>query len=372
MERMDFTMDALLTARKKINEIDTEMAKLFAQRMQACREIAGYKKEHGLSVRDNAREAELIDKRRKELQDDAIEPYYVQFLKNTIDLSCNFQSMLLTGRKVTYCGVEGAFAQIAAERMFPGAQLTAFHTFAEAYAAVENGDYDCAVLPLENSYAGEVGSVMDLIFSGTLYVNQVMDLPIVHHLIATQDAMLDDIKTVVSHPQALDQCSDYIEKHGFETKTYSNTAAAAKYVQEMGDKSVAAIASDEICEKLGLKILESSVNDSKNNTTRFAVFSRAQNCQSTAVKKDDESFMLVFTVKNEAGALAQTLNIIGAHGYNMRTLRSRPMKGLKWNYYFYIEADGNIHSTNGQDMLRELSALCAKLKCVGSYSEIAD
>ena len=363
-------MDELKTVRNKINEIDASMAKLFEERMQACREIAGYKKEHGLSVRDSAREAELIDKRRKDLQDDAIEPYYVQFLKNTIDLSCRYQSMLLSGRKVTYCGVEGAFAQIAAHRMFPDAQLTAFPSFAEAYAAVESGEYDCAVLPLENSYAGEVGAVMDLIFSGTLYINQVMDLPIVHHLIAPEGASLEDIRTVVSHPQALDQCSGYIEKHGFETKTYSNTAAAAKYVKDLGDKTVAAIASEETCEKLGLKILESSINDSKNNTTRFAVFSRAQNHRSSAGRKDDENFMLVFTVKNEAGALAQTLNIIGAHGYNMRTLRSRPMKGLKWNYYFFIEAEGNIHNTNGQDMLQELSAICAKLKNVGSYSEI--
>ena len=118
---------------------------------------------------------------------------------------------------------------------------------------------------------------------------------------------------------------------------------------------------------MGLTILDERIQDSGVNTTRFAVFSRAADSNKNASRKDEESFILVFTVKNEAGALAQTLNIIGAHGYNMRSLRSRPMKELMWNYYFFIEAEGNVSSQNGQDMLRELSAVCARLKLVGSY-----
>ena len=114
-------------------------------------------------------------------------------------------------------------------------------------------------------------------------------------------------------------------------------------------------------------MLDRTINDVKNNTTRFAAFSRAQNRPTTPKKREDESFILVFTVRNEAGSLAQTLNIIGAHGFNMRSLRSRPMKELQWNYFFYIEAEGSIYNENGQDMLRELSAICAKLRLVGTY-----
>lgn len=359
-------MNELEVARKEISRIDSEMAELFEKRMKECEAIATYKKEHGLSVRDSVRETEIINNNRSLIKDAEIESYYVQFLKNTIDVSCEYQSKIMKGMRVTYSGAEGAFAYIAAKRMFPDAELVAFSDFKAAYEAVENGEYDCAVLPLENSYAGEVGTVMDLIFSGNLYVNQSIDLPIVHNLLVNEGAKFSDIKKVVSHPQALEQCRNYIHKYGFETESYSNTALAAKYVKESGDLSIATIASEESAEIFGLKLIDSGINDINNNTTRFASFSRAQNRPISKNNRDEETFILVFTVKNEAGALAQTLNIIGAHGYNMRSLRSRPMKDLQWNYFFYIEAEGNINTENGRDMLRELSAICAKLKLVGT------
>lgn len=360
-------MNELEAARNEISRIDKEMAKLFEQRMHAAAAIAGYKKQHGLSVKDPVREKELIDRNRALIESADIESYYVQFLKKTIELSCEYQSKLLNGMKVTYCGVEGAFAHMAAKRMFPEAGLVPYSDFRDAYEAVERGEYDCVVLPLENSAAGEVGTVMDLIFSGDLFVNQVVDLPIEHNLLGTEDATIDSVKTVISHPQALEQCGEYIRAHGFETETFSNTALAAQYVREKNDAAIAAIASDETSEVFGLKLIDKVINDSKTNTTRFAALSRAQNRPAGMSSRAEENFILVFTVKNEAGALAQTLNIIGAHGFNMRNLRSRPMKGLQWNYFFYIEAEGNVNNENGRDMLRELSAVCAKLKLVGTY-----
>ena len=360
-------MKEIEVSRKKIGEIDAEMAKLFEARMEVCRDIAAYKKEHGLSVRDTTREAELITKNCALIKDAEIESYYNQFIKNTIKLSCDYQSKLMNGLRVTYCGVEGAYAHIAAKRMFPEAELVSFPDFVSAYEAVQSGEFDCVVLPLENSYAGEVGTVMDLLFSGDLYINQVMDLPIVHNLMGTDNATLDSIKTVVSHPQALQQCGGYIHDHGFNTHAHTNTAMAAQLVKEAGDSSLAAIASDDTAALFNLKILDRGINDSKNNVTRFAALSRSQNRPLSKGKREDENFILVFTVQNEAGALAQTLNIIGAHGFNMRNLRSRPMKDLQWNYYFYIEAEGNINNQNGQDMLHELSAICAKLRLVGTF-----
>lgn len=360
-------MNDLETSRNEISRIDAEMAKLFEQRMNACAAVAEYKKQHGLSVKDSAREHELIERNRALIGSADIESYYVQFLRKTIDLSCEYQSKLLEGMRVTYCGVEGAFAYMAAKRMFPGAELIAYSNFGDAYKAVERGEYDCVVLPLENSAAGEVGTVMDLIFSGDLYINQVIDLPIEHNLLGVESATLDGVKTVISHPQALDQCEEYIRSHGFETEAFSNTALAAQYVKAKNDPTLAAIASDETSEIFGLSVLDKVVNDIKTNTTRFAALSRAQNRPVAKSNRAEENFILVFTVKNEAGSLAQTLNIIGAHGFNMRNLRSRPMKDLQWNYFFYIEAEGNINNENGQDMLRELSAVCAKLKLVGTY-----
>ena len=121
-----------------------------------------------------------------------------------------------------------------------------------------------------------------------------------------------------------------------------------------------------VCET-ALNIVAKEINDSKNNTTRFGSFSRARNVPSVSGKRENENFLLMFTVRNEAGSLAGALNIIGAHGFNMRSLRSRPMKDLQWNYYFYIEAEGNVNTVNGKEMMQELSAVCAKLRLVGSY-----
>ncbi len=354
-------------ARKIINEIDAKMAELFEQRMNATEMVASYKREHGLSILDAGREKEVIKRNAEHIKDDVIKEYYVSFLQKTMELSRNYQARLNEGMRVAYSGVEGAFAYIASKKMFPNAKLVAYPSFESAYEATENGECDSCVLPIENSFAGDVSTVMDLIFNGSLYINQVTDIPIVHNLLVNEGATIESIKEVVSHPQALAQCSSYIAKRGYEPRPYTNTALSAKLVKESGSLEIGAIASNETANIFGLKILEGGINESKNNTTRFAVFSRAQNKAVSTKKQMNDHFILVFTVKNEAGALAKTLDIIGAHGYNMRNLRSRPMKELMWSYYFYIEADGNINTEDGKDMLRELGATCDRLKLVGTY-----
>ena len=360
-------MSELDLARAEIVRIDEEMARLFEGRMREVEKVAAYKRENGLPIRDPGREDALLARCRKLITDPAVESQYVEFMQRVIDLSCQYQESLINGRTVAYCGVEGAYAHIAARRLFPEAQCRGYGDFASAYRAVENGECDCAVLPLENSYAGEVGTVMDLLFTGSLFINQVMDLPILHALMACPGAEIGGIKKVYSHSQALHQCAAFIHSHGWETVECANTAMAAQQVKELNDPAVAAIASEETAELYGLQLLEGRINDAANNTTRFAVLSRSQNRPNRVGLKDNAGFILVFTVQNKAGALAQTLNIIGAHGYNMKTLRSRPMKDLQWNYYFYIEAEGNVANENGDMLMRELGALCARLKLVGIY-----
>ncbi len=360
-------MNKLEEARKIINEVDADMAKLFEKRMKASEMVAEYKKENGLSILDTSREAEVIKKNSEFIEDKVIREYYVEFLKETMKISRSYQSRLNEGVRVAYNGVPGAYAYIAAKKMFPECTPVSYSDFTSAYQAVENGECDIAVLPIENSYAGDVGTVMDLIFSGSLYVNQVIDLAIVHNLMAPKGATLDSIKKVISHPQALSQCADFIAKNGYETEAFANTAVSAQYVKEKNDITIGAIASDETAKIFDLEIIETNVNTNRNNTTRFAVFSRTQSAPSESKSKMNDHFILTFTVKNEAGALAKTLDIIGAHGFNMRNLRSRPMKELLWSYYFYIEADGNINTRDGKEMLRILGATCDRLKLAGTY-----
>ncbi|MBQ8292266.1 MAG: chorismate mutase [Bacilli bacterium] len=360
-------MSELDNTRKKINEIDKEIAKLFEERMVCSKEVAEYKIKHAMPIFDASREQEVIDRNAKMIENDVIREYYINFLKQTMDISKQYQARLIKGMRVAYSGVEGAFAHIAAMKMFPGATYISYPNFTEAYNAVVDGLCDTCILPLENSFAGDVGVVMDLIFSGSLYINQVIELEVVHNLLAKKGSEVKDIKKVISHAQALNQCLDYINKKGFETIDAPNTALAAKMVAENDDMSIAAIASNETADLYDLEILESNINSSHNNTTRFGAFSRSLNTNATSSKMG-EHFIIVFTVKNEAGALAKTLNIIGSHGFNMRNLRSRPMKELIWNYYFYVELEGDINSNDGKDMMRALSIFCDKLKLVGTYT----
>lgn len=361
-------MNELEIARKKISEVDTKIAELFEERMKASELVAKYKREHGLSILDTSRENELISKNSALINDDTIKEYYVEFLKNTMSLSRSYQARLNEGMRVAYSGVEGAFAYIASKKLYPEATYIPYPSFEDAYKSVENGECDVCVLPVENSYAGDVSTVMDLLFSGSLYVNQVLDLEVSHCLMAPKGTKIEVIKTVLSHPQALAQCQGYIEKHGFEQKSYSNTALAAKAVKELDDNSIGAIASEETAKIFDLDILQANINEQRANTTRFFAFSRVLNTfPDDHKRRQNEHFILVFTVRNEAGALAKTIDIIGAHRYNMRNLRSRPMKELLWNYYFYVEADGNINTQSGKDMLRELGATCDRLKLAGTY-----
>lgn len=359
-------MDALQQARKIINEVDTQMADLFVQRMKAAEMVARYKQAHGMPILDAAREEAVIRNGSARVEDEVLRGYYIDFMRDTMSVSRRYQHRLLHGMKVAYSGTEGAFAYLAADKLFCDAQKCPYGDFKAAYDAVVSGECDAAVLPLENSYAGEVGQVTDLMFSGPLYVNHILPLSVTHDLLAIPGATMDNIKTVVSHPQALSQCDEFIRTHEFNQLPYSNTALAAQYVAQLNDPTVAAIASAQSASRFGLQPLAEGINGSGVNTTRFAVLSKSEN--KNVGKQHGAHFILVFTVRNEAGSLAQALDIIGANGFNMRTLRSRPMHELLWQYYFYVEAEGNIHSPQGEKMLQQLAACCDKIKCVGSFT----
>lgn len=359
-------MDRLQQARQIINEVDSQMAQLFVQRMRAAEMVAQYKQEHAMPILDAQREEAVIRNGSARVEDDVLREYYIDFMRSAMSISRSYQQRLLQGMRVAYSGTEGAFAHIATEKLFPQAQKIAYGDFKTAYNAVVDGDCDAVVLPLENSYAGEVGQVTDLMFSGPLYVNHVLPLSVSHDLLSVEGATPQSVKTVVSHPQALAQCDDFIRAHGYTVLPYANTALAAEYVAKQNDPTIAAIASADSAQRFGLKVLNEQINHSQINTTRFAVLSRAEN--RNVGKQHGAHFILVFTVRNEAGALAQALNVIGSFGFNMRTLRSRPMGELLWQYYFYIEAEGNIHSPDGENMLKRLSVYCDKVKCVGSFT----
>ena len=357
-------MDKLIKAREEISNVDKEIAELFEKRMNAVRMVSEYKIEHGLPIYDAAREEALIERNSSYIENEEIRSYYVDFLRNAMKVSRQFQAKLMNGMRVAFSGVEGAFAFIAAGKIFEKCVRIPFPDFKTAYDSVVNGDCDCAVLPIENSTAGEVGQVMDMMFSGPLCVSGVYDLAVTHNLMAIPGTRLSDIEEVISHPQALSQCATYIHDHGFRQTQFENTARAAKYVAEQKSSRLAAIASVETAELYGLEIIEKGINERNVNTTRFAVLPRAAVSEKETPGKHS---ILMFSVRNEAGALAKVVNIIGQFGYNMRCLRSRPMKELIWQYYFYMEVEGDLTSEKGETMIKMLEPYCDKLRMLGSF-----
>ena len=339
------------------------MAELFVRRMSAVKTVYEHKKEFGLPILDVKREEAVIEKNSALVEDETLKGYYIDYLKNMMAVSRAYQYRMQEGLKVAYSGVEGAFAHIAAGRIFPVGRAISHSDFKAAYDSVVNGECDVAVLPIENSYAGEVGQTMDLIFSGSLFVNGIYELEIHQNLLGLPESTVEDIKRVTSHPQALSQCHDYIKMRGFETVEANNTALAARSVANAKDKSLGAIASKETAELYGLKVLEANINKSGENTTRFAVVSKVR-----ATDPALSSTVLMFTVKHEAGSLANAIGIIADYGYSMTALRSRPMKKHSWQYYFYVEIEGSTDTEKGKKMLEKLNGVCDKLKVAGAFA----
>lgn len=356
-------MDGLQQARQTIDRVDREMAALFAERMQAAAVIAAYKEEHGLPIEDREREAQLLE-RNSALVPQAYRPYYKSFLCELMTQSKSYQRLLNSGVSVAYSGVEGAFAHVAALRIFGDCCVAPCPDFATAYRRVESGECSCAVLPIENSYAGDVGQVMDLAYRGLLSISGIYDLPLSQCLLAKPGVGIGEIREVVSHPQALAQCRPYLKRQGWIQTDAVNTAVAAKAVAEGERRDVAAIAARETAELYGLCVLENDINEQKTNTTRFAVFTPAP-CE---IKPTDGHFVLLFSCKNNPGSLGDAISVISRHDYNLKCLKSHPTGVENWEYYFYAEGEGCLATEAGQSMLAELSGVCSSVRVLGSFA----
>ena len=260
---------------------------------------------------------------------------------------------------VSYCGTRGSFSEIAASKLFPSGELIPCASFREAYDLVTTGKAERALLPIENSYAGEVAATVDLLYRGRLFVSDLYEMKIEQNLIGIKGTTLADVKKVISHPQALAQCAEYIAAHKYAEIVSENTAFAAKTVADTGSKELAAIASRACAKLYGLEVIAADIEESRENTTRFALFSTG-----ATTKREGEHLILLFAVGDRSGALAEALSIIARYGYNMKSLHSRPLKDRPWQYYFYVEAEGN---GSEEDLLDELKKCCEDAKIAGRF-----
>ena len=354
-------MNRLDKAREKINAIDVQMRELFEQRMKAVEEVAEYKLKNNMKIFDPDREAEVIEKNSIKMQNEKLKPYYREYIQAVMDISKSYQESIVNCDTYGYQGVLGAFSHIATQRLFPHGKMKNYAAFEGAVKGVLNHEIAKAVLPFENSYTGEVGEILDLLFKYDVVIQSIYDLKINQNLLGLKGATLCDIKQVYSKDQAINQCQDFLKNFDYELIPYANTALAAKFVSESQDKSKAAIASIETAELYGLEVLAENINTSKDNTTRFVVVGNE-------LPEDGNHLSIVFTVHHESGQLAKIMQIVAKYGFNMENIKSRSLKDASWQYYFYMEIEGHYRDEKMQSMLEECRNSSSNFKVIGVYN----
>lgn len=355
-------MKSLQESREIIDNIDSKLTELFEERMNTVIEVAEFKKKNNLDVTDPSREKLVMEKNIAKLKNQLYAPYYEAFMQSMFDISKSYQKKILNNTLVSFQGTVGAFSNIAAKNIFPNATFKNYPTFEDVFQSVLKGETDYGVIPFENSFTGEIGDVIDLLFKYNLYFNQIYDLKVNQNLIGIKGAKISDIKDVYSHPQAIYQSNIYLKNRNFNVHEFANTALAAEYVRNENDISKAAIASIEVAQLNDLEVIAKDINTSSSNTTRFIVLSKN-------LSKTGNRFSIFFTLSNKVGSLANIINIIASNNFNMAKIQSRAIKDIPWEYYFHIEIEGSIDSTNSEVLISQLKSNTTELKILGSYTK---
>ena len=373
--------------RERIDTIDRELIRLFTERMQIAQGIAEYKVENHLPVLDAARERQKLAEIAK-LSNDEVRPYTGVLFSQIFELSRAYQETVVhpdselkqrvlhaietTDRlfpeyaAVACQGVEGAYSQQACDKLFKTPEIMYCKTWENVFAAVESGICRFGVLPIENSTAGSVNKIYDLMMAHNFSIVRSVRLKIAHSLLAPAGVKITDIREIYSHEQAINQCAAFLKSmEHVKIHICENTAVAAKTVAESGRKDVAALSSHACAALYGLQELASSVQDNGNNYTRFICISKNLEIYPGA---DKTSIMMV--TSNKPGSLYKVLSRFYALGINLIKLESRPIPERDFEWMFYFDLDSQVYSDQFVRLLCELEGLCEKFKYLGSYSEI--
>ena len=373
--------------REQIDEIDDSLVSLFCQRMKVAEQIAGYKQSHHIPVYVPGREREkLMDVAQKAGPEMAS---YTRVLYSMLfELSRSHQSKIShkqtpLHRRIVQAieqtpklfpqapcvacqGVEGAFSQIACEKIFKSPFIMYFKNFESVFSAIENGLCQYGVLPLENSTAGSVKQVYDLMIRRNFSIVRTFRLKVDHSLLVKPGTSLDQVREIYSHEQALGQCSDFLAGlPNVKVIAVENTAVAAKMVSESPRSDVAALSSRTCAELYGLQVLASGVQDRGNNRTRFICISKNLEIYPGA---DKTSIMMV--LPHRPGSLYRVLARLYALGINVTKLESRPIPDRDFEFMFYFDLETSIYSDEFVQLMCELDDLCEEFQYLGSYSEV--
>ncbi|MCQ2519595.1 MAG: chorismate mutase [Lachnospiraceae bacterium] len=377
----------LLECRAKIDEIDKKLVDLFAERMEVAKGVAEYKMANNLPVLDRTREREKIQSI-IEYSPDNVKEYTPTLYQMIFELSRSYQHKLLqTGSEITEkikdaientpklfpersaiaCqGIAGANSQIAVEIFFINVYIIYFITFEAVFQAIEKGLCKYGVIPVENSVAGSVNKVYDLMLKHNFYIAKSIRLKIDHNLLAVPGTKIENIKEIYSHEQAISQCSNFLSTlKDVKVIPCENTAIAAKRVAESGRSDVAALASESCVQYYGLQNLAASVQNVDNNYTRFICISKDLEIYPGANKT---SIMMV--LPHEPGALYKVLSRFFALDVNLIKLESRPLPSHEFEFMFYFDLEKQVYAPELLQLLADLPGSCVRFEYLGSYSEV--
>lgn len=373
-------------SREKIDRIDRELVKLFCERMQVSADVAEYKRTVSKPITDAARERALLAKV-SDLAGEEMEDYCRTLYATILSISKAYQHERLNTSsklkekiekaksetpyhlparaKVACQGVEGAYSLKAAEKMFDCPEISFYKTFGDVFAAIESGECRYGMLPIENSTAGSVTQIYDLMSEHRFYIVRSLRLKIDHCLLAKKDTKKEEVTEVVSHPQALSQCAGYLAKMENVRQTpFANTAKAAEFVKT-AQNGVAAIADRACAELYGLAVIDEDIQDNGNNYTRFICISKTPEIYPGADKTS-----IILTVPHKPGSLSRLLAQIDAMNINLTKLESRPIPGHDFEFLFYFDLESPIESPALLRLLGELESTSEKFRYLGTYREV--
>ncbi len=372
-------MKDLEQCRKEIDEIDEQLMELFEKRMNLSKEVIIYKLANNLEIYQPDREKTVIEKNVSYIHNDQLKGYGTAFIQAIMDISKDYQEDFIPAEslvrpvfpqpfdentRVGYQGVEGAFGQQAMEAYFGSlVQASSYTQFEDVFKALERDEIQYGIVPIENSSTGAINDVYDLIRNYGFYIVGEQSISIAQHLLGVPGSKIEDIEEVYSHQQGLSQTTNFLDQYpNIKRIPYANTAIAAKMVADQKDPTKAAIASKKAALLYGLDILESNIHNEKSNHTRFIVISKT-----LEAKEDYNRVSIVTTLKHEVGALESILKIIKDNHLNMCHIESRPMEEKNWEYYFYIDFEGNILDPNVKKALSKMKERSQTLRVLGTY-----
>lgn len=365
--------------RKKINAIDEKLVELFEERMETVSEVAAYKKQHNMKILDSSREKEVIAKAVSQLQNKKLESYLRFFMDDLMTLSrqyqlsklstdnepetCRTERIIIPGTVTGYYGAPGSYSEEAALSYFDNSiAKKSYMTFEEVVSALLKGEIEAGVLPVENSSTGTIAAVMDLIRDNQVFITGENITKICHHLLVVPGTKLEDIETVYSHQQGLEQSSLFLKKHPWEQIPYHSTASSAELVSRLNDKTKAAIASENSARLYGLEILVPNIHFNQDNYTRFIVIER-----DPVVSKRCNKISIVMDIAHKPGALYSILRLFNERSLNLLKIESRPIIGKPWEYLFFFDFEGNLMDSGVKELLECLKDAAQKFRVLGNY-----